>query len=70
VVLLFLCSSHLGYPSQQAGMGFMTGSWGTYLVVLTGCLVFSGAISLGIRFAALGKPKLSARDRDRPSTTK
>ena len=48
----------------------MTGSWGTYLVVLTGCLVFGGAISLGIRFAALGKPKLSDRDRDRPSTTK
>jgi UDP-N-acetylmuramyl pentapeptide phosphotransferase/UDP-N-acetylglucosamine-1-phosphate transferase len=51
-------------------MGFMTGSWGTYLIVLAGCLVFSGAVSLGIRFAALGKTKLSDGDRERPSNIK
>ena len=48
----------------------MTGSWGTYLVVLTGCLVFSGAITLGIRFATVGRLKLSSHDENRPSAIK
>ena len=48
----------------------MTVSWGTYLIVLTGCLVFSGAITLGIRLATVGRLKLSGHDGDRPSTIK
>jgi len=48
----------------------MTGNWGTYLTILAGCLVLSGVISLGIRFAAVGNTKLSNSDRDRSSMTK
>ena len=47
----------------------MTGSGGTYLTVLAGCLVLSGAISLGIRFADR-KTKLPDRYRDGQSPTK
>lgn len=48
----------------------MTGSGGTYLTVLAGCLVLSGAISLGIRFAAVRKTKLPDKDRDGQSPNK
>ena len=48
----------------------MTGSWGTYLIVLAGCLVLSGAITLGIQFVTVGRSRLSDHGEDGPSTTK
>jgi len=48
----------------------MTGSWETYLIVLIGCLVFSGAITLGIRFVTVGRSRLPGHGEDGASTTK
>lgn len=48
----------------------MTGNWGTYLTVLVGGLLLSGALSIGIRGTASGRPKSSDSDGNRQRRTK
>jgi len=48
----------------------MTGSWGTYLIVLAGCFVLSGAIARGIKFVTASRFRLSGHGETGPSTIK